>query len=379
MYGIPIRDTSVGCGTGQKLTKRPTIIESQQTSFHLIDKLYIFKPYRNVLTGATHFYNGMPGNKGFAPFCHFTIIVNILTLGCLKKKKSYKMKGAHLLFLLFFAFTSVLQAQNNIPFQRSEISPGLEYAVPIGDFRERNNTYDATGIRYHYGIGGSVKYLYHVNSRYGLSLQAGGIRYYSNGSSFTAADKRANFTAIPIKLGGNFRYKALFAEPQLGLTYFSNNNIDYQNASTTYGLNIGAYITHHIVLSGNYERWNRGGFAASHIGIRLAYALFPERRILLDSSRKERALPSHDLHWHYDKEGETWQKHKTFKTLGWVSIGVGIPLTFLGLATAIAGTESRSIHPGTYQWLIGSGAVITVSSIPFFIFSHKYKKMARVY
>lgn len=278
------------------------------------------------------------------------------------------MKNAHLLLLFFSAFTSALHAQNKQSLQRSEFSLGPEYAIPIGAFRERY-TYDAPATRYNYGIGASIKYLYHVNSTYGFSLQSGAIRYHSNG------DKGLSFTAIPFKLGGNFRYKSMFAEPQLGLTWFADNNTVYQNASTTYGLNIGTYITSHMILSGAYERWNRGGFGASHLGIRLAYALNAGRRTIIDSSKRDTA--SNTARWHYDKNSEYWRKHTTFKTLGWVSVGVGVPLTLLGLVTAIASIESTSIHESTYEWMIGSGTVIAASGIPFFIFSHKYKKMAR--
>ena len=283
------------------------------------------------------------------------------------------MKKAYFLFLLLSMITAVLHAQNQI----SEISLGPEYAIPTGDFRENNGVFGLTDTKYNYGVGGSIKYLFHIKSIYGLSLQAGAIRYHSNTSSLTAADKGLSFTAIPVKLGGNFRYKSVFADPQLGLTSFTDHNTVYQSASTTYGLTAGSYIGNHIMLSGNYERWNKGGFAASHIGIRVAYTFSLGRLSFIDSIRTETAPLSYNFHLEYDKNGESWRKHKTFQTLGWVSIGVGVPLTLLGLVTAIASTESESIHRGTYQWMIGSGAALTVSSIPLFILSHKYKKMAR--
>lgn len=182
------------------------------------------------------------------------------------------MKKTPLLLLLFCAGIATTQAQTRKTFlQSSEILLGPELAIPTGQFRNTFDLYRQSAIQYNYGIGGTVEYLFHINSTYGLSLQTGAISYHSKGSQL-------NFTSFPVKLGGNFRYHALFAEPQLGFTWFSNNKTIYENRSTTYGINIGGYITHHIALSGNYERWNRGGAAASHAGIRVAYAFMPLKK-----------------------------------------------------------------------------------------------------
>lgn len=248
---------------------------------------------------------------------------------------------------LVIFLTIGLQAQNIDSFPRSEISIGPEYAIPVGDFKGNN------------GIGGSVKYIYHFNKGLGLSLQAGAIRY--------------DFTSWPVKLGGHFRYKGLFVEPQLGLTYFSGRGTNYQNGATTYGVNVGGYIAKRVVVSGNFERWNKGGFGASHVGIRLAYAIFLRRT---DSVR--RAKPeTQTAVYTYDRNSEDWKKHKTFKTLGWVAIGVGLPVTFTGFVVAIASAFNSNIKWSTGAWLMGTGAAVTVASIPLFTLAHKYKKKAR--
>ncbi|RXK85757.1 hypothetical protein [Filimonas effusa] len=287
------------------------------------------------------------------------------------------MKRGAFLFLLFSVLFSVSYAQEKRAFQASEMCLGPEYAIPVGDFRKNNSAYGFTEAGYNYGIGGAVKYLHRLNKLYGVLLQTGFISYHASKSSLAVAGGNMHFTSIPVKLGVNARYRSFFAEPQFGFTYFTGNNTVYQNGSTTYGLTIGSYINNRIVLSGNYERWNKGGFAASHIGVRVAYRFFPGRFNLADSLKNARVTPTTEHPVRYDKDSEYWRKHKTFKTLGWVSIGVGVPLTLLGFVTAIASTESDSIHPSAYQWMLGSGITLSASGIPFFIFSHKYKKMAR--
>jgi len=66
---------------------------------------------------------------------------------------------------------------------------------------------------------------------------------------------------------------------------------------------------------------------------------------------------------------------KTLKILGWTSLGVGIPTTFLGIFFVALG---NSYSPGNSTNNIGalvivSGSVLTLSSIPLFIVSHHYK------
>ncbi|WP_199269807.1 hypothetical protein [Mucilaginibacter lacusdianchii] len=70
--------------------------------------------------------------------------------------------------------------------------------------------------------------------------------------------------------------------------------------------------------------------------------------------------------------------HKTLKTVGWVSLGTGVPLVVLGLLYEI-GSINSSNGKGlekTGNWMMASGAGLTVASIPCFIISHHYKKKA---
>ena len=68
---------------------------------------------------------------------------------------------------------------------------------------------------------------------------------------------------------------------------------------------------------------------------------------------------------------------KTLKILGWTSLGLGIPTTFLGIIYVAAGnfySPGGTNHIGAL--VIVSGSVLTLSSIPLFIVSHHYKKKA---
>jgi hypothetical protein len=74
------------------------------------------------------------------------------------------MKSTFFLVLLLVAFQPILHAQ---------VSVGPEYAIPVGDFRNNSNPYGTPVFKYHYGVGGSVKYLYHINHTFGLTAQGG--------------------------------------------------------------------------------------------------------------------------------------------------------------------------------------------------------------
>ena len=65
---------------------------------------------------------------------------------------------------------------------------------------------------------------------------------------------------------------------------------------------------------------------------------------------------------------------KTLKILGWTSLGIGIPTTFLGIIYVAAGnfySPGGTNHIGAL--VIVSGSVLTLSSIPLSIVSHHYK------
>ncbi len=166
-------------------------------------------------------------------------------------------------FIVVSLLLSVEKTQAQTFAQRSEISVGPEVGIPIGSFRDEAK----------FGFGGTVKYVFAVDKTYGLTLQSGIVGYIARERMAVpypgAPSIDYNFNAIPIKLGGRYRYKCVFAEPQIGLTYFSNQHLLQNTSTLTYGINVGGYLSKHLTLEGNFERWNRGGY--NHIGLRLAY------------------------------------------------------------------------------------------------------------
>jgi ABC-type spermidine/putrescine transport system permease subunit I len=67
---------------------------------------------------------------------------------------------------------------------------------------------------------------------------------------------------------------------------------------------------------------------------------------------------------------------KTLKILGWTSLGVGIPTMCVGLLLGVSSAYSETNGDGlnnAANWIMASGAALTLSSIPLFIVSHHYK------
>lgn len=72
------------------------------------------------------------------------------------------MKTTFFILLLLVTYHPVLYAQ---------LSVGMEYAIPVGNFRNNSNPYGNSLVRYRYGIEG--KYLYLVNEEVGSAAQGG--------------------------------------------------------------------------------------------------------------------------------------------------------------------------------------------------------------
>jgi hypothetical protein len=68
--------------------------------------------------------------------------------------------------------------------------------------------------------------------------------------------------------------------------------------------------------------------------------------------------------------------HKATKISGWTSIGVGVPLTFIGLLAIAESVESGKNTERSGIWLLSSGGTLIVASIPLLIVSHHYKNKA---
>jgi len=83
-------------------------------------------------------------------------------------------------------------------------------------------------------------------------------------------------------------------------------------------------------------------------------------------------IPSQQEYRHYLRTA------KTLKILGWTSLGLGIPTTFLGMLFVAAGNfySPGGTNPIGVSVIV-SGSVLTLSSIPLFIVSHHYKKKGK--
>jgi hypothetical protein len=70
--------------------------------------------------------------------------------------------------------------------------------------------------------------------------------------------------------------------------------------------------------------------------------------------------------------------HKTLKTIGWVSLGTGVPLFCLGAALEIGSHDNQNGADAekTGKWMVPTGAVLALASIPCFIVAHHYKSKA---
>ncbi len=76
------------------------------------------------------------------------------------------------------------------------------------------------------------------------------------------------------------------------------------------------------------------------------------------------------------KQTSEWKKYKTLRTLGWCSLGVGVPVTAFGIWLAIY--EYDHYKEATLgATVIAIGGTFTLASIPLFISSSHYKNKAK--
>lgn len=61
--------------------------------------------------------------------------------------------------------------------------------------------------------------------------------------------------------------------------------------------------------------------------------------------------------------------HKTWKTVGWISLGAGIATTAIGLQSVAASTETGK----SVKWLLPTGLSLIGASIPLFVIAHHHK------
>ncbi|WP_303028708.1 hypothetical protein [uncultured Duncaniella sp.] len=77
------------------------------------------------------------------------------------------------------------------------------------------------------------------------------------------------------------------------------------------------------------------------------------------------------------KQTAEWGKYKALRAVGWTAFGVGTPITLVGLvggAIAIFGGYNLS---APWIALLGTGGVLTLSSVPILISAYHYRNKAK--
>jgi hypothetical protein len=148
---------------------------------------------------------------------------------------------------------------------RPSLSIGVEGALPLGDFSDRNK----------FGIGGSAKFAFPVAPDLDLTLSAGYISFA--GKNITPGVNFAKLNTIPIKAGVRYRAASgLYVEPQLGYTsYKATKGFGASNNSSgafTYAANIGYTIGNGVDFGVRYEAFSKNEVTTSFVGARLAYS-----------------------------------------------------------------------------------------------------------
>ena len=93
--------------------------------------------------------------------------------------------------------------------------------------------------------------------------------------------------------------------------------------------------------------------------------------LINDCAAQDTPVPSKDSYQYLMK------KRRTFKTLGWVSVGTGATLILVGAAAATGELLSGSSKNNS-EVIADIGLVAALASVPLFIMSHSYKKKAQL-
>lgn len=75
------------------------------------------------------------------------------------------------------------------------------------------------------------------------------------------------------------------------------------------------------------------------------------------------------------KQTKEWKTSKALRIAGWSALGVGLPTAFYGtVLVGMVNLESGNVGSSIVVLIVGG--TLTLSSIPLFIVSHRYKKKA---
>lgn len=159
----------------------------------------------------------------------------------------------------------------------SELSIGLEGGLPIGSLKDGYNAI----------YGATAKYAYNFDESIAVTLQSGYNRFNGKSQTYSLVGlsgtlKIPAVNYIPVKAGARFSMGQFYAEPQLGIGFFSQSG--ESESHFVYAGNIGVMVTQNFDISLKYEGFSGKDFDLStgnesnknfgFLGLRLAYT-FP--------------------------------------------------------------------------------------------------------
>lgn len=165
-------------------------------------------------------------------------------------------------FIALLGMISVANAQTERKLG-SELSFGVNGGLAVGDF---NKTHGGM-------IGGDLKYAYNFDPAVAVTLQSGYNNFFGKKVLETSLVdyKYKSLGQIPIKAGVRFSMGQFYAEPQLGVSFFTGAG---DGSAFTYAGNIGVQVTPSFDISARYEGWSKNSSNLGFVGLRLAYT-FP--------------------------------------------------------------------------------------------------------
>ena len=168
------------------------------------------------------------------------------------------MKKALLLFAAGLFFVGVSNAQYERPLG-SEFSVGITGALPVGDFSDVSS----------FGLGIDAKYAYNFDEVIAATVSAGYNNFFVKDEwKSQGADKTLGY--IPVKAGVRFSMGGLYAEPQVGVAFGTN---DGAGSAFTYAGQLGFMASRNLDLSLRYEGWSKNDIKSGFVGLRVAYTM----------------------------------------------------------------------------------------------------------
>lgn len=78
------------------------------------------------------------------------------------------------------------------------------------------------------------------------------------------------------------------------------------------------------------------------------------------------------------KQTKEWKRYKVYRAIGWSALGVGVPMTFVGLGlTGAIGAANGGEVNGGFAAMAVTGGLLTVASIPILINAYNDRSKAK--